>query len=865
MGFSERRALGAATRNDTTACDHFVQFYEDDAVLVEAVAAFIGERLASAGAAIVVATESHRASIEAALTAQGLDLSACRASGHYTSFEAAQVLETILLEGWPDAERFLTQCEPIVKKAEAVSPTVAIFAEMVALLWRDGKHGAAVHLEQLWNQLATRHSFALFCAYPMADVASGPSEAMSGICDQHSRAVPSESYSNLETSAERLAEVCKLQQRARMLETEIRRRKAIEHTLAAREHELSDFLENAPQAMHSVGPDGRILWANQFELDLLGYAAAEYIGRHIGEFHVDAEGAAAMLKRLREGQTTTDEPARLRCKDGSVREVLVTSNVQWEDGAFTYSRCFMRDVTDQKRTEQALRETEERVEQGRALLAAIVESSDDAIVSKSLDSRISSWNEGAVRLFGYSATEVIGKPITIIIPQELQHEERHILAKITKGERIEHFETVRVTKDGRRIDVSLTISPIFDRRGQVVGVSKSARDISDRKRLEEMLRTADRRKDEFLAMLGHELRNPLAPIRNVTEVLRKTVGANPVYEPLCAMLERQVQQMTRLLDDLLDVSRISQGKIKFQREVIDFRTAVSRAVEATAPAIESRRHNLSVSVPDSELPTVGDLARLVQMLTNLLNNAAKYTPESGTISLTVRRVDANIEVRVKDNGAGIAAEMLPRVFDLFVQAHPTLGQSQDGMGIGLTLVRNIVDRHGGSVRVVSAGLGHGSEFIVSLPLADMAAIAVIRRPVLPEKPEARVVPSRILLVDDNRDLSESLATLLRLNGHDVAIASEGPSALQMVEKLRPDVALIDIGLPGMSGYQLAQHLRANGCTTRLIAVTGYGGREERQRALDAGFDDHFVKPIEPAVLDQIICSDREGVSSAASD
>jgi hypothetical protein len=257
MGFSERRALGAMTGNDAKACEHFVQFYEDDAVLVESVGAFIGASLASGAAAIVVATEPHRAAIETNLTARGLDLSALRTSGHYMAFDAASTLEKILLEGWPDAQRFLTQCEPILEKAETVSSTVAIFAEMVALLWNEGKHGAAVHLEQLWNGLASRHSFTLFCAYPMADVASGPSDAMNGICDQHSRTVPSESYSHLETSGERLAEVCKLQQRARMLESEIRRRKAIEHTLAARERELSDFLENAPQAMHSVGPDGR--------------------------------------------------------------------------------------------------------------------------------------------------------------------------------------------------------------------------------------------------------------------------------------------------------------------------------------------------------------------------------------------------------------------------------------------------------------------------------------------------------------------------------------------------------------------------------------------------------------------------------
>jgi PAS domain S-box-containing protein len=865
MGFSERRALGASTRNNTATCDHFVQFYEDDAVLVEAVTAFIGASLASGSATIVVATDAHRAAIETALTARGLDLSAFRTSGHYLAFDAASTLETILLEGWPDAQRFLTQCEPMLEKAETASSTVAIFAEMVALLWGEGKHGAAVHLEHLWNELASRHSFGLFCAYPIAEIASGTSEAMNEICDQHSRAIPSESYSHLETSEERLAEVCKLQQRARMLEREIRRRKAIERALAARERELTDFLENAPQAMHSVGPDGRILWANQFELDLLGYTAAEYIGHPITEFHVDAEEGGAILERLREGRTLTEEFARIRCKDGSVRDVLITSNVQWEDGEFIYSRCLMRDVTDQKRTERVLHEIEERAEQTRALLAAIVESSDDAIVSKSLDSRINSWNEGAVRLFGYSANEVIGKPITIIIPRELQHEEQEILAKITKGERIEHFETVRVAKDGRRIDVSLTISPIFDRRGQVIGVSKSARDISERKRMEEMLRAADRRKDEFLAMLGHELRNPLAPIRNVVEVLRRTAGSDPVHEPLYEMLDRQVRQMTRLLDDLLDVARIRQGKIKFQHEAIDFQTVVARAVEATAPTVEARRHHLSISMPQDELPIVGDLARLVQMLTNLLNNAAKYTPEGGTISLTVRRADETVELRVKDNGVGIAAEMLPRVFDLFVQADHTLRQSQDGMGIGLTLVRNILEHHAGTVRAVSEGAGRGSEFIVSLPLADRAAIAAVRPAVLPEKPSAPTASRRILLVDDNRDLSESLATLLRLNGHDVAVASDGISALQMIDKRPPDVALIDIGLPGMNGYQLAHRLRASGCPARLIAVTGYGGREERQRSLDAGFDDHFVKPIDTVVLDQIIYSDPEGAVGTASD
>ena len=632
---------------------------------------------------------------------------------------------------------------------------------------------------------------------------------------------------------------------------------------AAGEKELFDFLENAPHAIDTIDASGRILWANQFELALLGYAPEEYIGHDLAEFHADAGTFAKILARLQQGTTLAEEPARLRCKDGSIRDVLITSNVRYEDGKLVYSRCFTRDVTDQQRAVQGLKDAEERAERSQAFLAALVESADDAIVSKSLDSRIKSWNRGAERLFGYRADEVIGKSILILIPPELQYQESDILSRIVKGERIEHFETVRVAKDGHRIDVSLTISPVLDRKGRVIGVSKLARDISDRKRVEELLRAADRRKDEFIAMLGHELRNPLAPIRNVTEVLRRTAGNDAALEPLCAMLERQVQQMTRLLDDLLDVGRISQGKIKFQAEVIDFRVAVSCAVEASRPSIEQRRHSLTVSMSDKALPMVGDMARLVQMLTNLLNNAAKYTSDGGTIALAVERKGATVEVRVKDNGVGIPEEMLSRVFELFVQANQTLPQSQDGMGIGLTLVRSIVEHHRGTVQATSGGPGRGSEFIVRLPLSETLTSTASQKSGRAASVPAQ--PRRVLLVDDNRDLAESLAVLLRLNRHEVAVAPNGQAALRLAENFHPDVALIDIGLPGMSGYEVAHRLRESGCRARLIAVTGYGGQEAHDRSREAGFDDYYVKPLDPASLDRLLANDVQPATNPQSD
>jgi CheY-like chemotaxis protein/anti-sigma regulatory factor (Ser/Thr protein kinase) len=317
------------------------------------------------------------------------------------------------------------------------------------------------------------------------------------------------------------------------------------------------------------------------------------------------------------------------------------------------------------------------------------------------------------------------------------------------------------------------------------------------------------------------------------------------------MLERQVQQMTRLLDDLLDVSRITRGTIKFQRDWVDLANVVQRAVEASRPLSERRRHVLLVNVPKGPLYVRGDAVRLVQMLTNLLNNAIKYTTKGGRIALTLARRDDRFELRVKDNGIGITGEMLPRIFDLFVQAPRSESEIQEGLGIGLTLVRMIAERHGGVVQALSEGVGRGSEFVVSLPAAaqDTQPLSVTKVP--EERPVGR---KRIVILDDNRDASESLATLLRLSGHDVYVEVEARDAVQRVEKVGPDLALLDIGLPGMDGYDLARRLRANGCTVPLAALTGYGSPEDRERARQAGFDHHFVKPIDPLTLERLLAT-----------
>jgi PAS domain S-box-containing protein len=357
-----------------------------------------------------------------------------------------------------------------------------------------------------------------------------------------------------------------------------------------------------------------------------------------------------------------------------------------------------------------------------AWLAAIVESSDDAIISKNLDGRILSWNAGANRIFGYRAEEVVGKSITIIIPKELRGEEAQILEKIRRGESVDHFDTVRLTKDGRRIPISLTVSPVRDSRGIIVGASKIARDISQRKLMEQMLverdealRQADRRKDQFLALVAHELRNQLGAIRYAVELGKRSQRAADQQ-----MAERVIEQhaghMSRLLEDLVDISRITYGTISLNKTKIELRSVVETAIETARRLLDSRNHQLSIDLPIEPVRFEGDALRLTQVYSNLLINAAKYTAPGGRIELRAAREGNEIVVVVRDNGMGISAEMMPRLFTLFSQGRPAPGtDGENGLGVGLALVRGLVSLHGGSVQASSAGEGCGSEFTVRLP------------------------------------------------------------------------------------------------------------------------------------------------------
>ncbi len=850
-----QRLAPATSWRDAGEHEHFVQFYEQESALLHSVTEFTQHGLDTGAGALLIATAAHLEEMERALRASGVDVAAARSRGQLVLLDASAVLARIIEHGAPQWSRFLEAVGAVLTDLRRRYPRVIAFGEMVALLWREGRQDAALQLEQLWNELGQREPFALYCAYPLPkDAEAVDLHGFERVCAHHDRVIPAESYAKSAPEA-RLKLIAQLQQKARALEWEVQRRIMVERALAERDRELSDFLENALEGLLKVGPDGKVFWINGAGLELLGCTSAQCIGRSIEDFHLDPGDARESLRRLLAGGTLRNHATVLRRVDGLVRHVRVAANAQWDAGKLIHSRWFIRDVTHERLAESA-----------RAHLAAIVESSDDAIVSKTLEGVIRSWNRAAERLFGYSAEEAVGQPITLIIPPERVQEEQEILRKLRRGERIDHFETVRVAKSGRRIDVALTISPICNANGVIVGASKIARDISERKaseqaqertigelkRAEEALREADRRKDEFLAVLAHELRNPLAPIRYAVAMARKQGRAEAERLQAQAIIERQVEHMGRLLDDLLDVSRITRGTLILRPSSVDLATVVAAAQESARPLIEKRNHALVVSLPEKPIRLVADPVRLAQVLSNLLVNAAKYTDAGGRIELEARRAGGELVVAVRDNGIGISADMMPRIFTLFAQASPALERSEGGLGIGLALVRGLVELHGGAVSARSAGAAQGSEFVVRLPLGSPADAESADEPGAIAGSAAHAL--RLLVADDNRDSAASFAALLEASGHEVSVAHTGREALNLACKLEPDALLLDIGMPELNGYELAQQIRDTswGRRAMLVAITGWGQEQDKRRALAAGFDLHLTKPIDPGRLEALL-------------
>ena len=503
-------------------------------------------------------------------------------------------------------------------------------------------------------------------------------------------------------------------------------------------------------------------------------------------------------------------------------------------------------AAERLRGEAAQRESEARYR-------GIVNQTLAGIAEVDLGGRFVTVNDRYCQITGYSRAELLERRMQDIthsddVPGNLELFQR----LLTNGTPFE-IEKRYVRADGSTVWVHNTVSVIRDSKGASHSIIAVSIDITERRKAEDALVEAARRKDQFLAMLAHELRNPLAPIRNAAQVL-KMVGADDTHHQWAReVIERQVQHLTRLVDDLLDVSRITSGKVVLQREALDVAMIITRALETMRPLIDARQHRLDVVLPPAPLRVEGDLTRLVQVVSNLLNNAAKYTEQGGRLAITVTQQDDHVAISVRDNGLGVSPELLPHIFDLFTQADRSLDRSQGGLGIGLTLVKQLVELHGGRVEARSDGAGRGSEFIVRLPIRLNTDATRSAGSAHPSHAESST-HMRVLVVEDNLDSAEMLSFMLKLAGHDVRTAHDGVDALHIARQFQPQVVLCDIGLPGVSGYEVARRLRAqsNFSHTRLIAISGYGQDEDRRRSQDAGFDYHLTKPVEPSALTALL-------------
>ena len=598
----------------------------------------------------------------------------------------------------------------------------------------------------------------------------------------------------------------------------------------------------------------RITDANPFIAELLGYTQKEMIGKELFEIGLlnDKDASRAAFRELREKHFIRYEDLPFESKEGQRREVEVVANL-YEEAGRPVIQANIRDITERKQITHALEVSESRYRR-------LFETAQDAIlILDALTGKITDANPFIKEMLGYSADELVGRELWQIgFFHDVEANQTAFRALQERGYiRYDHLPLE--TKSGKQIEVEFVSNVYLVDQRQVIQCN--IRDISDRARFERQaqeqtaaLADLNRRKDEFLAMLSHELRNPLAPIINAVHLLRQQGDENPLRRQARIIIERQAGQLARLVDDLLEVSRVTTGSIKLHLERLDLRGIIEQGVDSARPLIDQHRHELSVSLPAEPVWLCADAARLEQVIVNLLNNAAKYTENEGQIWVSVEQEGNDAVLRVRDTGVGIAPELLPKVFELFVQGERTLDRSQGGLGIGLSIVKRIVEMHDGRVSVQSDGEQRGTTFEIRLPvLGEVVATA--------QAPDAHDTSAqRILVVDDNEDAAVILMQALEQLGYQVKVAHDGPSALDVFKTFRADVALLDIGLPVMDGYELAQRLSESrdGRPLRLVAITGYGQEEDLRRSRAAGFDHHLVKPVDGARLRKLLVdvSDR---------
>jgi PAS domain S-box-containing protein len=607
----------------------------------------------------------------------------------------------------------------------------------------------------------------------------------------------------------------------------------------------------------SLDTQGHVVSWNTGAQNILGYKAEEIIGRHFSSFYPPDAIARGWpeeeLRRAVEVGRLEDEGWRVR-NDGSRFWANVTiTPIYNSQGRLTGFAKVTRDLSERREHEEQLRVSEER---SRLLVENV---RDYAIFMLDENGVVSSWNTGARAINGYEAHEIIGKPLsTFYTPQDRAEgkPDAELEAARLFG-RVEN-EGWRVRKDGTVYWVNAIVTAVRAGDGKLLGYAKVTRDMTERRRLEELERSS-RRMNEFLAMLAHELRNPLAPIRNAVTVMQLEELPTPALRNCRDIIDRQLTHVTRLVDDLLDIGRLSTGKVKLRLEVVRVAEVIARSVEAAKPLIESRRHQLVVDMPHQPIYVNADPTRLAQILQNLLVNAAKYTPDGGRIVMKVEANAGFVSLSVSDSGRGIAKEDLESIFELFRQAHADAA-SESGLGIGLTLARSLAEMHGGTLEAQSPGLGLGSTFTVRLPQVETTSSAPA-----PMGGALEAHSRRVLIVDDNRDSADTATAILRLLGNEVESAYSGSAALDVAAHFRPSVVLLDLAMPDMDGFETLRRLRATPGLQKVfaIAMTGYGTQDDKKRTVESGFDAHLTKPVELDALVHLLNEAREKASATA--
>ncbi|MGO4326563.1 PAS domain S-box protein [Cupriavidus sp. 2TAF22] len=603
-------------------------------------------------------------------------------------------------------------------------------------------------------------------------------------------------------------------------------------------------------AIFTLDTAGRVTSWNAGARKMKGYADNEILGEHFSRFYTEEAIARGWpeheLRVARLEGRFEDEGWRVRADGTRFWANVIITAIRDADGQESGFIKVTRDLTEHRRTEEALRQSEE-------ILRLLVEGVKDyAIFLLDPHGCVISWNSGATLIKGYTRQEILGRHFSLFyLPEDIADgKPERELATARRVGSVED-EGWRVRKDGSTFWANVIITPVYDSTAVLRGFAKVTRDMTERRRTEELERSS-RRMTEFLATLSHELRNPLAPVRNALNAMKLLPDGRHVVERCHALIDRQITLLTRLVDDLLDVGRISSGKIELRLAPVEFRELVSHAIEATAPVLEARAQTVRVDLPPVPVVLTADRTRLVQVLQNLLVNASKFSPEHSIIDVAGTLGERHLMFRISDQGAGISADALDSIFDLFVQVNRWTSNHSGGLGIGLSLSRSLVELHGGTISAASAGLGKGSTFTVRLPYHSPPASA--ERASASRAAAAREACLRVLVIDDNQDSADSLSMLLTLRGHEVVTAYDAEQGILASARCHPDLALIDIAMPGMDGLAAVRALRElPACArTRFVAMTGFGQPEDRERTRAAGFHLHLVKPIDLPTLVELL-------------